>query len=427
MKNNKKAKKIKIPPLPLHVKGGADIKIPNRSDSDMDHRKLGKLLDLFSFHDIAPATPFWHPKGMIIINELQNYIRELQKEMGYLETATPLLVKKELYKISGHWEHYQENIFPLKIENETFALKPMNCPETVYIYSSKIRSYKDLPLRFSEFGYLHRKEKSGVLTGLFRAYGFIQDDAHIFCRPDQIFIEINGVLKLITKIHKTFNLKTSFAFATRPKKAMGALKLWKKAENSLEFALKKNKLNYELHPKDGAFYGPKIDIDVEDSLGRKWTIATIQLDFQMPEKFNLFYIDQKGKKQKPVIIHRSSIGSFERFIGILLEHYNGALPFWLAPEQIWIIPIGAKHKKYAQKIKKELGSFRVELKDENETISKKIRDGEIQKIPYLLVVGDKEMKAKSVSVRERKKGDIGMMKLEKFIKVCLKSLNQLKN
>ncbi len=386
-----------------------------KEEEKIDHRKLGELLDLFSFHDIAPAMVFWHPKGMIIMNELQSYIRKLQKEMGYLETATPLLVKKELYQTSGHWQHYQENIFPIEIENETFALKPMDCPESIYIYSSKIRSYKDLPLRFSEFGYLHRKEKSGVLTGLFRVYGFIQDDAHIFCRPDQIFVEINGILKLLTKIHKNFNLKTSFAFATRPKKAMGDIGLWKKAENSLEFALKKNKLNYELHPKDGAFYGPKIDIDVEDSLGRRWTIGTIQLDFQMTEKFKLFYVDKKGRREKPVIIHRSSIGSFERFIGILLEHYNGALPLWLSPVQIWIIPIGKEHKKYAQKIKKELSSFRVELKDGNETVSKKIREGETQKIPYMLVVGDKEVKTNSVRIRQRSKGDIGKMKLSKFI------------
>ncbi|MBZ1348213.1 MAG: threonine--tRNA ligase [Candidatus Nealsonbacteria bacterium] len=389
----------------------------NKKACNADHRKLGELLDLFSFHDIAPAMVFWHPKGMIIINELRNYIRELQKERGYLETATPLLVKKELYKISGHWEHYQENIWSLKIENQAFALKPMSCPETVYIYASKIRSYKDLPLRFSEFGYVHRREKSGVLTGLFRVYGFIQDDAHIFCRPDQIFTEINNVLKLLTKIHKTFNLKTSFALATKPSKAMGDLKLWKKAENSLEFALKKRKLRYETRPKDGAFYGPKIDVDVEDSLGRKWTLATIQLDFQIPSKFNLFYIDQKGKKQEPVIIHRSSIGSFERFIGILLEHYNGSLPFWLSPVQIWIIPIGKQHTKYAQDAMKKFikNNYRCELKDTNETMSKKIREGEIQKIPYLLVLGDKEINTQTVRIRQRGKGDIGAINIEKFI------------
>ncbi|NCO44622.1 threonine--tRNA ligase, partial [Candidatus Wolfebacteria bacterium] len=278
-----------------------------------DHRKLGEKLDLFSFHNVAPAAVFWHPKGMIILNELQKYIRELQQKRGYLETLTPILVKKELYEASGHWKHYQENIFPLKINKEIFALKPMNCPESAYIYSSKIRSYKDLPLRLSEFGNLYRKEKSGTLTGLFRVYGFIQDDAHIYCQPDQIFEEINGVLELITTIHKTFNLKTLFAFATKPDKAMGDPKLWVKAEKALQFALTKNKLKYELRPKDGAFYGPKIDIDVEDALSRKWTVSTIQLDFQIPERLNLEYIDQKGKRQRPVIIHRSSIGSFERF------------------------------------------------------------------------------------------------------------------
>lgn len=396
----------------------------NEEPEKRDHRKLGELLDLFSFHEVAPATPFWHPKGMIVMNELKNYIRNLQKEMGYLETSTPILVKKELYEISGHWENYKENIFSLEIDastelgarKETFALKPMNCPGSTYIYSSKIRSYKDLPIRLSEFGSLHRRERTGVLTGLFRAYGFTQDDAHIYCRPDQISEEITNVLKLLTKIHDTFDLKTSFALATKPEKAMGDPKLWEKAENALELALKENKLKYEVHPKDGAFYGPKIDVDVKDSLDRNWTVATIQLDFQMPERFNLFYINEKGEKQKPVMIHRSSIGSFERFIGILLEHYAGALPFWLSPVQCLIIPISDKHLKYAEEIKKELSSFRVEVSHENETIGKKIRNGELQKIPHLLVVGDKEMKEKSVSVRERGKGDLGSMELSEFLK-----------
>jgi len=380
-----------------------------------DHRKLGELLDLFSFHDIAPATPFWHPKGVIIINELKQYIRNLQKEYGYCETITPMLVKKELYEISGHWEHYREEIFPVELEGKTFALKPMNCPESVYIYASRIRSYKDLPLRLSEFGNLYRNEKGGVLTGLFRAYGFTQDDAHIYCQKDKIIDEIKGILKLIIKIHKTFSLKTSFALATKPDKAMGDPKLWKKAENSLRFILQKNKLEHEIRPKDGAFYGPKIDVDVKDSLGRQWTVATVQLDFQMPERFNLFYIDEKGKRERPVMIHRSSIGSFERFIGILIEHYAGAFPLWLAPEQIWLIPVSSKHDKYAKLIEKELSSFRIKVKDGNETVSKKIREGEIQKIPYLLVVGDKEMKTKSVAVRQRGKKDIVIMKLNKFI------------
>jgi threonyl-tRNA synthetase len=392
-----------------------------------DHRKIGEALDLFSFHDAAPSTPFWHPKGVIIIQELKNYIRKLQKERGYLEIITPILVKKQLYETSGHWEHYKENIYTLDVDKETFALKPMNCPGAVLVYGTKIRSYKDLPIRFSEFGNMHRRERTGVVSGLFRVFGFIMDDAHIFCQPDQIAKEMEGVLKLMLEIHETFKLKTSFALATKPDKAMGDPKLWEKAEAALKSVLQKNKLEHEVHEKDGAFYGPKIDVDVQDSLGRKWTVATVQLDFQMPEKFDLSYIGENGQKQRPVIIHRSSIGSFERFIGILLEHYQGALPFWLAPAQMRIIPVSDKHLGYAKKIKKGLSEFRVELDDEKETLGKKIRNGETEKIPYLVIVGDKEIKAKSVTIRERGRGDLGSMKLDKFIKLCQSYLNQLKN
>ena len=391
-----------------------------------DHRKLGEKLDLFSFHDLAPAAAFWHPKGMIILNELRYYIREIQKKAGYLETLTPILVKNELYEISGHEEHYQENIFLFKIDKEVYALKPMNCPGSTYIYSFKTRSYKDLPLRLSEFGNLYRQERSGTLTGLFRLYGFLQDDAHIYCRPDQILQEINNILKLLTTIHKTFNLKTLFAFATKPDKAMGDLKLWIKAEKALKIALEKNKLKYELRPKDGAFYGPKIDVDVEDALGRKWTVSTIQLDFQIPERFKLEYIDEKGKKQRPVIIHRSSIGSFERFIGILLEHFAGALPLWLAPVQAEIINVGSAHRQYAKEIYSQLleSNIRASISDENLTVSKRIRDAEIQKIPYILVVGDKEVENKTVNVRHYRRGQEGEIKIEKIIE---KLKSEIKN
>jgi len=383
-----------------------------------DHRKIGEALDLFSFHDVAPSTPFWHPNGVIIIQELKNYIRTLQKERGYLEIITPILVKKKLYETSGHWEHYEENIFSLDIEKEAFALKPMNCPGAVLVYSSKIRSYRNLPLRFSEFGNLHRRERTGVVSGLFRVYGFVQDDAHIFCEPNQIAKEIEGTLNLMIEIHEKFQLKTFFALATKPNKAMGDSNLWEKAEDALSLVLQKNKLQHEVREKDGAFYGPKIDVDVEDSLGRKWTVATVQLDFQMPERFDLFYIGENGEKQRPVMIHQSSIGSFERFIGILLEHYAGALPFWLAPEQIWIIPISSEHKKYAEEVARTLhaSGFRLQVKDDNETVSKKIRNGELQKIPYLIIIGDKEVKSNEISVRERGKGDLGSMKLSKFLK-----------
>jgi threonyl-tRNA synthetase len=389
-----------------------------------DHRKLGEKLDLFSFQESAPGSVFWHPKGMIILNGLANFIRGLQKERGYSETLTPILVKKELYEKSGHWRHYQENIFPLEINKETYALKPMNCPGSTYIYKSRIRSYRDLPVRLSEFGNLYRQERSGTLTGLFRVYGFIQDDAHIYCRPDQILNEINGVLELLTTIHKTFNLKTSFAFATKPDKAMGEPKLWSKAEKALKIALEQNKLKYELRPKDGAFYGPKIDVDVEDCLGRKWTVATIQLDFQMPERLDLEYIDEKGKKQRPVMIHRSSIGSFERFIGILIEHFAGALPLWLSPVQVEIINVGSAHRDYAKQIYSRLSenSIRASLSDENLTVSKRIREAEIQKIPYILVVGDREVQNKSVNVRHFRRGQEGEIKLHELIKKIRKEI-----
>ena len=391
-----------------------------------DHRKLGEKLELFSFHNIAPGAVFWHPKGMIILNELKNFIKELQKKRGYLETLTPILVKKELLEASGHWEHYRENIFSLKVDEETYTLKPMNCPGSTFIYKSKIRSYKDLPLRFSEFGQLHRKERSGTLTGLFRVYGFIQDDAHIYCRPDQILKEINGVLELLAKIHQTFNLKTSLALATKPDKAMGDPKLWNKAEKALKSSLEQNKLKYELRPKDGAFYGPKIDVDVEDSLSRKWTVATIQLDFQMPERLNLEYIDEKGKKQRPVMIHRSSIGSFERFIGIILEHLFGELPLWLSPIQAEIINVGEAHHNYAKQIHSRLleNNIRASMSDGNLTVGKRIREAEIQKIPYILIVGDKEITGQSVAIRKRGKGDIGIQKFEDFLKQVKEELKK---
>lgn len=382
-----------------------------------NHRKLGTQLDLFSFHEISPGAAFWHPKGMIIIKELEKWWREEHEKRGYLETSTPTIVKKELFEQSGHWKHYKENIFTFDVEGQIFVLKPMNCPESTIIYSSKIRSYKDLPLRLSEISHLYRNELSGVLAGLFRVRQLTMDDAHIYCTPEQIQTEIKALLEFVQEFYRLFKLNPEFKLATRPENYMGDKKLWQKAERALEFSLKQKKLKYELKPKDGAFYGPKIDVHITDALGRSWQIATVQLDFQMPERFQLAYIDQKGRKKRPVIIHRAIFGSFERFIGILLEHYAGALPLWLSPIQIWIIPVGSRHKKYAKTLKEELSALRlrVETKDTAETVSKKIRDGELQKIPYLLVVGDKEMTKKGVRVRERGKGDIGVMKLNKFL------------
>ena len=394
-----------------------------------DHRKIGVELDLFSFHDLAPGATFWHPKGMIIYKELEKFIRGENEKMGYGEISTPILVKKELWEKSGHWENFRDSMFHFQIGRETQGLKPMNCPEGHLIYAHRGRSYKDLPLRLAEpTGKLHRKEVSGSVGGLFRLYQFTQDDAHIYCRPDQIEQEISSLLSLALKIHRTFGFKSFFRLATKPDNAMGSPKLWDKAERALESALKKNKVKYELREKDGTFYGPKIDINVMDSLNREWTIATIQVDFQVPERFGLEYIDKESVRKKPVVIHRAMLGSFERFIGILLEHYSGALPLWLSPEQIWIIPVASRHKKYAKKVANQCNVERLRyiVKDENETVSKKIRDGEVQKIPYLLVVGDREEKVKSASIRQRGKGDIGMTKLEKFLDKIQKEIENKK-
>ena len=381
-----------------------------------DHRKLGAQLDLFSFHDIAPGAAFWHPKGMVIIKELEKFWREIHEKLGYLETSTPILVKKEIFETSGHWEHYKENMFVFELEGHTYALKPMSCPESTLIYLSRVRSYRDLPLRLSEIGRLHRFELSGVLAGLFRVRQLTMDDAHIYCAPEHLQKEIASVLKLVKEFYRRFGFKAQFFLAARPDDSMGDEKLWQKAEKALTFALKQNKLPYEVKPKDGAFYGPKIDIHITDALGRSWQMATLQLDFQMPLRFQLSYIDQKGRKQQPIMIHRAIFGSFERFIGILLEHFAGNLPLWLAPEQLWIIPIGSSHKKYAKEIAEKLAplNLRLRVNDANETIGKKIRGGEIQKIPYILVVGDKEMQKKTVRVRAHGKGDIGEIKISSF-------------
>ena len=383
-----------------------------------DHRKLGQKLELFSINEeVGVGLPLWHGKGTVLRHIIENYLYEELTSQGYEWLTTPHIGKLSLWKTSGHWDFYKENIYsPIKIEQEEYLLKPMNCPFHIKVYQSKIRSYKDLPIKFAELGTVYRYEKSGVLHGLTRVRGFTQDDAHIFCTPDQLVKELFSMLKYGIKILKTFGFKDyEIYLSTKPKKFMGTLKMWQKATNSLKYACDKLKLKYELDPEGGVFYGPKIDIKIKDSIGRPWQCSTFQIDFNLPKAFNISYIDEKGKKKEPIMIHRALLGSLERFIGVLLEHYEGALPVWLSPVQAWIVPISSRHEKYANEISKKLGSFRTELKNENETISKKIRQGEIQKIPYLLVVGDKEMKTKSVRVRERGKGDIGEMKIDKFI------------
>lgn len=383
----------------------------------LSHQELGIQLDLYSFHEISPGAPFWHPKGMVIFRELEKAIRETLDKRDYQEISTPIMVRKDLFEKSGHFQFYKELMFTLKVDNQTFVLKPMNCPESTIIYSSKIRSWRDLPLRFSEIGRLHRKELSGVLNGLFRVRQITMDDAHIYARIDELVGEINQLIVLINSFYKIFNFKTSYFLATRPDKAMGEKKLWNKAEDALASALKQNKIKYELQPKEGAFYGPKIEIHVKDSLGRAWQLGTIQVDFNMAEKFNLSFANQKGEKEKPVVIHRAVFGSFERFIGILVENYQGAFPIWLSPVQVKVLSITERNKKYAEKIFTELKEkgIRTELDDSNKTIGKKIRDAELEKTPYILVIGDKEEKSGSMAVRQRGKGDLGAQKLSNFL------------
>lgn len=376
-------------------------------------------MDLFSFHDIAPGRVFWHGKGMVIWRELEKYLREKLDSLGYQEVATPIMVKKELFERSGHWQHYRENMFTLDVDGETYVLKPMNCPESTLIYSSRTRSYRDLPLRLSEItDRIHRKELSGVVGGLLRVIQMTQDDAHHFVRPDQVEQEVSDLMNLIKEFYSHFNMPLSFNLATRPENSMGDPKVWAEAEKDLESALKKAKVKYQIKEKDGAFYGPKIDINATDSQDREWTIATIQLDFQMPEKFELEYIAEDGSKQRPVMIHRAIAGTFERFIGIITEHFQGAFPLWLSPVQVSVLPISDKQNEWAQKVYEELkkNGLRAELNLDNETLGKKIRASEMQKVPYLLVIGEKEEKAKTVAVRQRNKGDIGQMELDEFIK-----------
>src|SRR3989344_2166198 len=390
-----------------------------------DHRDIGRELDLFSFHEVAPGTVFWHGKGMIIWRELEKYLREKLDALGYQEVSTPVMVKKELFEKSGHWQHYRKNMFTLDVDEETYVLKPMNCPESTLIYSSRTRSYRDLPIRLSEItDRLHRKELSGVVGGLLRVIQMTQDDAHHYVQPDQIEQEVSDLMKLIKEFYSHFDMPISFNLATRPDNFMGDEKVWTKAEKDLESALKKSKVKYQVKEKDGAFYGPKIDVNATDSQKREWTIATIQLDFQMPEKFKLEYVADDGSKKRPVMIHRAIAGTFERFIGILVENYQGAFPIWLSPVQVKILSIGERHEKYALKICNDLknDNIRAEVDNSNETIGKKIRNAELEKIPYIIVVGDKEEKTGTVAVRERGKGDLGAQKLEKFKSIILSEI-----
>jgi threonyl-tRNA synthetase len=386
-----------------------------------DHRILGQKLDLFHIdEEVGPGLILWHPKGTILKNVVEEYWSKEHIKNGYEIIDTPHIGRIKLWQTSGHTDFYKENMFgPIIVEGDKYLIKPMNCPFAMKIYKSQIRSYRDLPIRWAELGTVYRYERSGVLHGLTRVRGFTQDDAHIICTPEQLSDEAMKAVRFGIKLLKAFGFKDyDICLATRPKKCVGTIKNWNKAIRTLKYVLNKLKLKYETDKGGGVFYGPKIDIKIKDSLGRAWQCTTVQFDFNLPERFDMNYIDKKGKKQRPYMVHRALLGSIERFIGVLLEHYAGTLPFWLSPIQIYVIPVGNRHNKYAKQIGKDLieKRFRVEVKDENETVSKKIRDGELQKIPYMLVVGDKEMKSKSVRVRERKKGDIGVRKINKFIK-----------
>ena len=383
-----------------------------------DHRKLGRELDLFDFYDVSPGAPFWLPNGMILVRELERFAREHLDARGYTEISTPMLVNKKLWEQSGHWEHYQDNMFTVQVEDELFSLKPMNCPESTFVYRRALRSYRDLPMRLSEMGRCHRNERSGTLTGLVRVRQFTQDDAHIYCRPDQLQDEITQLLELVSVWYKTFELQPSYRLATRPEKRLGTEAQWDAAEAALHDALRANGLAYELTPGDGTFYGPKIDIYVQDVLGRAWQIATIQVDLTMvPERFQLEYIDSDGQPKRPVVIHRAIFGSYERFIGILTEHYAGAFPTWLAPVQARVLPISEKHAGWARAVHERLRAARVraELDDRNEKLGYRIRDAQLRKVPYMLVVGEREAQNATVSLRHRTGEDLGALPLDRVL------------
>ena len=383
-----------------------------------DHRKLGRELDLFDFHDVAPGAPFWLPNGMILVRELEKFAREHLDARGYQEISTPLLIHKRLWEESGHWEHYSEHMFKVEVEEELFTLKPMNCPPSTFVYRRALRSYRDLPLRFSEMGRCHRNERSGTLTGLVRVRQFTQDDAHIYCRPDQLQAEIVGILDLVREWYKTFKLQPTFKLSTRPEKKLGAEEQWDAAEHALAEALKVNGLAYDLNPGDGAFYGPKVDIYVEDVLGRSWQIATVQVDLVMlPERFKLEYIDSDGQPKRPVAIHRAIFGSYERFIGILTEHFAGAFPTWLAPVQARVLPVSEKHLEYARVVFARLREARIraELDDRNEKLGYRIREAQVRKVPYMLVVGEREAQNGTASVRRRTGEDAGALPVERIV------------
>jgi threonyl-tRNA synthetase len=382
-----------------------------------DHRKLGKELELFALMEEGPGFPFFLPKGMELRNTLIEYWREKHKAAGYQEISTPIILNQELWHRSGHWDHYKDNMYVTKIDDMDYAVKPMNCPGGMLVYKTKMHSYRDLPVRLAELGLVHRHELSGALHGLMRVRNFTQDDAHIFMLPEQIKDEIKNVINLIDEFYNVFGFKYHVELSTRPEDSMGSDEDWERATTALREVLEEKGYNYIVNEGDGAFYGPKIDFHLEDCLGRTWQCGTIQLDFQMPERFDLVYIGQDGEKHRPVMIHRVVFGSIERFIGILIEHFAGAFPTWLAPVQVKVLPISEKYHEYAQSVVEQLekNGIKVEADYRAEKIGYKIREARLQRIPYMLIVGQQEQEESKVSVRSRAKGDEGAQALSDFI------------
>ena len=382
-----------------------------------DHTKLGKELKLFTILNEGKGFPFFLPHGMILKNTLIDYWRQIHDREGYVEVSTPVILSRSLWETSGHWDHYKENMYTTKIDGEDYAIKPMNCPGGILVYKTEPHSYKDLPIRMGELGLVHRHEKSGQLHGLFRVRCFTQDDAHIFMTPDQITDEIKGVVRLINEVYTLFGFKYHVELSTRPDNSMGSDEDWNLATEALRHALEEMKINYTVNEGDGAFYGPKIDFHLEDSIGRTWQCGTIQLDFQLPQRFEMEYVGEDGQKHRPIMVHRVVFGSIERFIGILIEHYAGKFPVWLSPVQVKILPITEKQQAYAEELYKKMkeAGIRAELDSRNEKIGYKIREAQMEKVPYMLVVGEKEAADGSVSVRRRDKGDTGAVPADEFI------------
>ena len=393
-----------------------------------DHRKLGKELGLFVIKEEGPGFPFFLPKGMALRNELENFWREVHHDFEYDEIRTPIILNKQLWETSGHWEHYRENMYTTIIDDEEYAIKPMNCPGGILVYQNEMHSYRDLPLRYAELGLVHRHELSGALHGLFRVRAFTQDDAHVFMLPEQMQSELMKVIELFDRIYSQFGLKYHVELSTKPDNSMGDDAIWEAATEALRNAIEAKGIDYVINPGDGAFYGPKLDYHIEDSLGRTWQCGTIQLDMNLPERFNVEYIGEDGQKHRTIMIHRACFGSMERFIGILTEHYAGAFPTWMAPVQVKILPISEKHVEYANQLAKQMRHdyVRVEVDDRNEKIGYKIRQAQMEKVPYMLVVGDKEMEDNSVNVRKHGGDELGTVPFDEFfnsIKIEIKERN----